>query len=598
VPTLDCIRGIAVYGRGGALFTLGRDNTVQQFDLLREPPTMVANIEHPGVSVLSRINNQQISIRSTTSPFQNSRKLDNPVSPAGVFVESVQQVLPKPQSRSNVSLGEVKSPDDLISCDDLVSIKGIEGSIPRLHWCSKGQNCHKWKEQILLMVNAQLNAPGLENPLRLLKELEATREKPIFMLRKSTVDSSMVHNPNAPGSQTEPVSAEKESVVSLCPSNNDSDDASTAPSGPFWSDGPGSTKATSTSHEAVSRLASQSIENEKAESLAFYNYASSEGGSEPVEENDIASLGSVHEDIASLIENTTATPESREAAANFLVKKLTDDNELLSLYQEAVRRMGEARFVRNHRRLLKRFFLDLRSEEQSPIERAAVRFLRLRSERSRISSNIHRSVRPLEEQTREQINMKIGQEKDNLFLLDRLLGEQDATTGTVTDTPPVEPIIYDDEDVISEASEGGDINADDYIMKDKLPNLESVSEFLTTGKPFASYKANLKKFLHPDSAVPVLNQGTLMVTILNMEDSGSTLSQQPPAEKDIYTISENKPCLRPKKEKTPFNLFAMPAWLRVYLYAKWATVRKLLRPQLKPGYRRIEWRCVSAIRYL
>ena len=51
VPTLEPVRGIALYGPGAALFTLGPNNTVQQFDL-NSPPRLVANVRHP-VNLLS-----------------------------------------------------------------------------------------------------------------------------------------------------------------------------------------------------------------------------------------------------------------------------------------------------------------------------------------------------------------------------------------------------------------------------------------------------------------------------------------------------------------------------------------------------------------
>jgi hypothetical protein len=44
VPTLDNVLGICIYGPKGALFTFGRDHTVQQFSLY--PPQLVANIQH------------------------------------------------------------------------------------------------------------------------------------------------------------------------------------------------------------------------------------------------------------------------------------------------------------------------------------------------------------------------------------------------------------------------------------------------------------------------------------------------------------------------------------------------------------------------
>ncbi|PCD22211.1 hypothetical protein AU210_016003 [Fusarium oxysporum f. sp. radicis-cucumerinum] len=46
IPTLDPVRGLAVYGPGATLFTLGLNNTVQQFDL-NSPAIVVANVQHP-----------------------------------------------------------------------------------------------------------------------------------------------------------------------------------------------------------------------------------------------------------------------------------------------------------------------------------------------------------------------------------------------------------------------------------------------------------------------------------------------------------------------------------------------------------------------
>ncbi|KAI9837673.1 MAG: hypothetical protein M1837_002715 [Sclerophora amabilis] len=45
VPTLDIVNGLALHGATATLFTLGRNHTVQQYDL--NPPTLVANKQHP-----------------------------------------------------------------------------------------------------------------------------------------------------------------------------------------------------------------------------------------------------------------------------------------------------------------------------------------------------------------------------------------------------------------------------------------------------------------------------------------------------------------------------------------------------------------------
>lgn len=46
VPTLEHVRGIAIFGPGATMFTLGPNNTAQQFDL-NSPPVLVANVQHP-----------------------------------------------------------------------------------------------------------------------------------------------------------------------------------------------------------------------------------------------------------------------------------------------------------------------------------------------------------------------------------------------------------------------------------------------------------------------------------------------------------------------------------------------------------------------
>ncbi|KAL7894597.1 hypothetical protein HDV63DRAFT_158432 [Trichoderma sp. SZMC 28014] len=46
IPTLEHVKGVALYGPGASLFTLGPNNTVQQFDL-NSPAIMVANVQHP-----------------------------------------------------------------------------------------------------------------------------------------------------------------------------------------------------------------------------------------------------------------------------------------------------------------------------------------------------------------------------------------------------------------------------------------------------------------------------------------------------------------------------------------------------------------------
>ena len=50
IPTLEHVKGLAVYGPSANLFTLGATNTVQQFDL-NSPAIMTTNVQHPAPSL-------------------------------------------------------------------------------------------------------------------------------------------------------------------------------------------------------------------------------------------------------------------------------------------------------------------------------------------------------------------------------------------------------------------------------------------------------------------------------------------------------------------------------------------------------------------
>ncbi|KAF5678139.1 WD G-beta repeat [Fusarium heterosporum] len=89
IPTLDCIRGLAVYGPGATLFTLGPRDTAQQFDL-SSPAIMVANVQHPArrlpptpVVLKDFENTSEAPTTTTASEYKygsNSRDMDSHMS--------------------------------------------------------------------------------------------------------------------------------------------------------------------------------------------------------------------------------------------------------------------------------------------------------------------------------------------------------------------------------------------------------------------------------------------------------------------------------------------------------------------------------------
>ena len=247
-------------------------------------------------------------------------------------------------------------------------------------------------------------------------------------------------------------------------------------------------------------------------SMTFYNHTTPPPQHSLDQDYDVQSVLSIDKDISSTVGSNSISSTFREAAADYLVKNFTDDEELLALYQEATRRVDEVRFVRNHRRLLKIYFLDLQSEEQTPSQKLAIRFLRPRSERIRISSKIHHILMPSDTTIREKINVLLGKGKDTLFLLNRHLEQQDSTARSLDNiqTASIQGIKswdMDNTDTISEASEGSNDDTDnnseeglDEASGDStLPKLKSAADFLTGGRPFSSYKENLRSFLDPYS---------------------------------------------------------------------------------------------------
>ncbi|KAK1751160.1 hypothetical protein QBC47DRAFT_352026 [Echria macrotheca] len=132
---------------------------------------------------------------------------------------------------------------------------------------------------------------------------------------------------------------------------------------------------------------------------------------------------------------------------------------------------------------------------ETPAQKIAVRFLRLRSERCRISADLHRLVMLLPSQIKEKVKLAMGQEKDRLFLLDRLLGPSEEHPEAVDKEPNLETVDEVGDDTVLSDKDSEDSDTDDEVQ---LTNLDSVADFLITGSPFEEFKRNLQKFLHPE----------------------------------------------------------------------------------------------------
>jgi hypothetical protein len=123
--------------------------------------------------------------------------------------------------------------------------------------------------------------------------------------------------------------------------------------------------------------------------------------------------------------STNSTVSSvRFTVIELIISKFVEDSELSSLYAEAVKRMGNARFVRNQRRLLKKFFLDLRSRTQNLLQEEAIRILRGRAERTSMAEQVWRLMNPTNPSLIAGMAALKNQNPDKKMQLERLLGPQ------------------------------------------------------------------------------------------------------------------------------------------------------------------------------
>lgn len=389
--------------------------------------------------------------------------------------------------------------------------------------------------------------------------------------------------------QSNPPKRKANEATSAPSEADDSDTASTESSDPPSTNQASSTNPTSLSYEAAVDMEQVT---ERHSPMTFFKYeppAPELKGDK--EDDEIRSILSIEDEIESQAESSSGREDYRQAAVDYIVTEFTSDPELFALYRDGSQRMGEAKFVRNHRRLLKTLFLDLRSEGHIPSQKLAVEFLRSRRKRDLISKRIRNLVTPSDSTVREKIEL-MQQEKDKYLLLNRFLVERDFT---------VRPAPTDTAHKISDiASEGiEDSDDDDYNSNDEseagmqednaLSKLKATAEFLTSGRPFSLYKENLHAFLIPASKVADVQKNSQLSDSGKLEQSSRSLEST-----ELEAVVPVTP--EAGEEHQRGSTFPRKAASQVaFLPRGLAWLRKLMRPRVKQGYRRIEWQCVSSL---
>ncbi|KAL0929896.1 kinesin light chain [Colletotrichum truncatum] len=212
----------------------------------------------------------------------------------------------------------------------------------------------------------------------------------------------------------------------------------------------------------------------------FYSHTKIESNSNDASD-EIKSLLSESEDIQSKDESNITRWEVREAAASYLAEMLTDDPTLGPLYAEASKLLDDVRFFRNHGRLLKRYYLSLRSQASSRKLSVAIDFLRPRSHRSLISRKI------LENTGRKRVHVALPEANERNLILERYLN------GVEVQPDVVETPLDVDE------SSGREISEDE-IEDDQdgfsLLDLDYARSYFVSGTPLICFKVEFRDFLN------------------------------------------------------------------------------------------------------
>ena len=199
-------------------------------------------------------------------------------------------------------------------------------------------------------------------------------------------------------------------------------------------------------------------------------------------------------------------------AIQYFVEVLLKDTEFTSLYQEAQAKFSRERLLRNHRRLLKKYYMELGSEARNDQQRRTVRFLRDRRQRNQTTERVDSFSKQSDPVLLEGMSVLSKQKVDRLENVNRLLQSQqcDATenekVAVSSSSEEAQPVpIQETEGMESEVSSGSDNSMDDYNQHEEynaagtlsVPELDRAVEFLTKGVPYSRFKENFRRFIHP-----------------------------------------------------------------------------------------------------
>lgn len=262
---------------------------------------------------------------------------------------------------------------------------------------------------------------------------------------------------------------------------------------PLHSDTEGSTHPSTLSYNFRNR--DQEPANHSTMTFFDYKKPESQDAAEDLKD-DIQSVSSIPDDIGSRPESVSNISTFHHAAITFLVNTLTSNHELATLYKEATQKTQQAKFIANHRRLLKQYFLKLREDGQEFAQKSAVEILRTRHLRTLISQEIWNLIVLSESEERKVLVRSMDQGQHQLVMLDRFLRE----TGPLCEAENMDSTL--DSPQSDSSSDEDEFEKTGNI----LTHLEAAKGFFVSGQPFQTYKESLRQFLKPTPSLPAASR--------------------------------------------------------------------------------------------
>jgi ankyrin repeat protein len=251
------------------------------------------------------------------------------------------------------------------------------------------------------------------------------------------------------------------------------------------------------------------------------------------------------------------------AAKEQLLEIFATDGELQVLYKESTQKISREKFIRNFKRLMRKYCLELKPRA-NPIEKGIVIFLGRQA--IWFADEIYRAFKPVDVSLRNAMDGLAKQKPDKIRQLDKFLSQH--MQGFPLEDMETQQIRDDDggengnkSDASDSGGSDGDVSLDPDIEDPYFQGINLLKDFLVSGTPFQNLKENFRQFVRQNCPKHLI----IIPEVCEQSRDATTITSPSPSFPGIRSTSYR---------------------LLVFNY-----LRRLFRPRIMDGYQRITWNC-------